>query len=102
MSLARVDASMRPRGALAGVGILLAFVLPLVLFTAVDATTPTSVALVALVLATLVGFADRGAQFAGRLLVARFHTADLAPPVLAGRVTDPVHHPLRPRAPGTA
>ncbi len=25
-----------------------------------------------------------------------------APLVLAGRVTDPVHHPLRPRAPGTA
>ncbi len=25
-----------------------------------------------------------------------------APPVLAGRATDPVHHPLRPRAPGRA
>ena len=28
-------------------------------------------------------------------------TDDAAPLVLSGRVTDPVHHPLRPRAPGT-
>jgi hypothetical protein len=27
---------------------------------------------------------------------------EAAPLVLTGRVTDPVHHPLRPRAPGMA
>jgi hypothetical protein len=29
-------------------------------------------------------------------------TGDEARPVLTGRATDPVHHPLRPRAPGLA
>ena len=39
---------------------------------------------------------------AARTVAVAHATGREAPPVLSGRVTDPVHHPLRPRAPGSA
>ncbi len=87
----------RTRVALAG---LVAVVLPLLFLTAVDVTTPLTVAMVAVVLAALVRLTDDGAPFASRLLAVRPRTAGAPEPVPSGHVTDPEHHPLRPRAPG--
>jgi hypothetical protein len=75
---------------------------PLLFLTAVDTSATVSLTVVTLVLAALVRICDNGAGLAARAVVTGFPTAGETPPVLTGRITDPVHHPLRPRAPGMA
>jgi hypothetical protein len=92
-----------PRFALAvTTGALLAVLSPLVLLTAGEASATVGLAVVTLVLAALARLGENGALLSARVAVAGPPTRDEAPPVLAGRVTDRVHHPLRPRAPGPA
>ena len=61
-----------------------------------------AVTVLALALVALVGLGGHGVG--GRALLARalLHADDGPTPILSGRVTDPTHHPLRPRAPGPA
>ena len=83
---------------------LLAAALVLLLPTLVTADTPAAIglAVVAIALAAMVQFgASFGALSAGTL-TAPCPTRREALPLLPGRATDPVHHPLRPRAPGSA
>ncbi|WP_232678774.1 hypothetical protein [Nocardioides sp. R-C-SC26] len=80
--------------------------------TAVGLLTPTlaldvdgSATLTGAVVAVAVAALLRTAHGAGWLTVpaawTQIHTRRAAPVVLAARPTDPTHHPLRPRAPGT-
>jgi hypothetical protein len=72
----------------------------LLLTSAQDAPVAVAIAALTLALALLVRLrASQAALAAGALATVR-PTGDQARPVLRGRVTDPVHHPLRPRAPG--
>ncbi len=78
----------------------LVFVLPSLLLTTPDAAGPVAALAVLLVgLAALAQHEMRSVVQAPR--IAEPHQVEL-PPMLPGRVTDPVHHPLRPRAPGRA
>jgi alpha-beta hydrolase superfamily lysophospholipase len=81
---------------------LVVLVPSLMMTTAAD-SRPLTLALMTVVLAALVRLDLRSVALAA----ADAHSStpragDGAPLVLTGRVTDPVHHPLRPRAPGTA
>ena len=82
--------------------VLLAGAVAAVLGTALPASPGVAVAVVAAALATLLVLSMQQVYVALQVRPAfAFATAGPAP-VLAGRVTDPVHHPLRPRAPGPA
>jgi cyanate permease len=83
------------------VGAVAALLMPLLLTTSVDAPTVVLAALV-VALAATGGFNSQVGTLVARALAPLPHTADDAPMFLAGRVTDPVHHPIRPRAPGMA
>lgn len=89
--------------ALAGlVGAALVLLLPSLVATSGDAPAMVGLAVVTVALAAMVRFgASFGALSAGTPTAA-YSTRREAPPTLPGRATDPVHHPLRPRAPGTA
>jgi hypothetical protein len=102
MSKAQEDASARARVLLAGmVSAALVLLLPSLLATSGDAPAMVGLAVVALALAAMVRFgASYGALSAGTL-TAPCPTRRETLPLLPGRATDPVHHPLRPRAPGT-
>lgn len=102
MSRAVEDASTRTLALLAGVlGLALAAVLPT--FAPATAGTPSSgVAVLTLALAALLVLAARQLLLAAGLRPVATVVASGPPPLLSGRVTDPVHHPLRPRAPGLA
>jgi hypothetical protein len=103
MGRASDDATARSRVLLASaVAAGLAILAPSFLLTAVDAPSTVSLAVVTLVLAALVRFGDHGAVLAARTVITGPPTALETAPVLTGRITDPVHHPLRPRAPGSA
>jgi hypothetical protein len=67
-----------------------------------DLAASLSVGALALTLAALVSFGLRGVTLTSRTTVVVPTSGDPAPPMLPGRATDPLHHPLRPRAPGTA
>ena len=89
-----------PEYAVALLGAVLAVLLPSLVAT--DTPAMVGLAVVAMALTAIVRFgASFGAVSAGTLSAAST-TAREAPPLLPGRATDPVHHPLRPRAPGTA
>jgi hypothetical protein len=82
---------------------LLVMVAPSLLATSAAQSTPLTLAIVTMALAALVRLEVRSVALAaagGRSATAP--ARDAAPLVLTGRVTDPVHHPLRPRAPGMA
>lgn len=81
-------------------GAALVILLPSQVTTASHAAGSVTVAVLTLAFAALVRFGLRSVAFAARSKTAVPPTDDKAAPVLAGRVTDPVHHPLRPRAPG--
>ena len=103
MSPAPNLAATRRRVALASMGAAaLAVLAPLLFLTAFDTPAAVSLAVVTLVLAALVRLGDNGFLLAAGAVVTGSPTARETPPVLTGRITDPVHHPLRPRAPGTA
>jgi len=78
----------------------LAVLLPSLLTTTSHATGSVTLAVLTLAFAALARFGLRSVAFAARIKTLVPPTGDEAAPVLAGRVTDPVHHPLRPRAPG--
>jgi hypothetical protein len=82
------------------VGAVLVLVLPSLLITAPDAAGSLALAVLAVACAALVQLELRLVAGSSRMAVPP--TRDEPAPVLAGRVTDPVHHPLRPRAPGLA
>jgi len=84
------------------VGAVLVIVLPSLLTTASDAAGSVTFAVLTLAFAALVRFGRRSVAFAARTKTSVPPTGDKAAPVLPGRVTDPVHHPLCPRAPGLA
>lgn len=93
----------RPRITLAGiVAVGLAILAPSLLFAAIDSPAPLSLVVVALALAALGRLGAHGAVLATRTAAPRPLTRGQAPPLFAGRITDPTHQPLRPRAPGMA
>ena len=105
MSRAFEDATARPRVALVSmVTVTLALIAPSLLATATatDASGTVTLAVLMLALASLVGFGHRGGTVAARGVTAIAPTGDDPPPPVAGLVADPMHHPLRPRAPGSA
>ena len=102
MSRALEDATTRTLALLTGVvGVGLAAVLP-TLFTATADAPSAGVAVLSLALAALLARAMRQVLFAACLRPVAAVVASGPPPLLPGRITDPVHHPLRPRAPGLA
>ena len=94
------DASARAPIALAAtVGAVLSILLPSLLTPTSVAAGSVTLAVLALGLAALVRFGIRCGALTVRTKAVPSTTAQ-APPVLPGRTTDPVHQPLRPRAPG--
>jgi hypothetical protein len=83
---------------------LLAAALVLLLPSLVAADTPAAVglAVMAMALVAIVRFGAAFGALSARTSTAAYATRREAPPLLPGRATDPVHHPLCPRAPGTA
>ncbi len=81
------------------VGGAFALLMPSLLATTMDAPAVVLAAL-ALALAAVVGLSSHIATPVPRSTAPPPHAADEVTPFLAGRVTDPLHHPLRPRAPG--
>jgi len=79
-----------------------ALVLLLPSLVATDPPGLLGLAVVAVALAAIVRLGATFGALSARTLTPAFATRREAPPLLAGRATDPVHHPLRPRAPGTA
>ena len=81
-------------------GAALVLLLPSLVTT--DTPAVLGIAVVALALAAIVRFAASFDALAARTPTATYSTRRDVLPLLPGRATDPVHHPLRPRAPGTA
>ena len=84
------------------VGAVLAVVLPALLTTAADAPSTAVTALTLAVAALLALGMLLWVSPAGCSRACARLGGDGPPPVLSDRVTDRVHHPLRPRAPGLA
>lgn len=82
------------------VGGAVAMLMPSLLATTMDAPSVALMAAVAVALAAMVGLNRLIGTSVPRSLAPPPRTADRAPSFLAARVTDPLHHPLRPRAPG--
>jgi hypothetical protein len=77
------------------------------LMPSLSATTdaPSAVVLAAVAVAAVAALVGRNAVVATsvpRAVGSPSRTTDDAPSFLAARVTDPLHHPRRPRAPGLA
>ena len=103
MSRAFEGATASPRVTLVSmVAVTLAILLQSLTATATDATATVTLAFLMLAVASLVRFGRRGGAVASRGVAATAPTGDGPPPPVAGPVTDPMHHPLRPRAPGSA
>jgi hypothetical protein len=76
--------------------------LTLVLPTLLIGADSPSVVLVATLAAVVVAMTHLAAGFelAPALVAVRVHTDEVSARTMPGRVTDPVHHPIRRRAPG--
>ena len=85
----------------AALGAVLMLIVPSLLATGADSSGVLALAVVALAAAALVLVVGVDV-LAARALVAVRTTGPGVTPALSGRVTDPTHHPLRPRAPGSA
>jgi putative intracellular protease/amidase len=100
--------SRRVDAATAGLRLVLAVVVggaaahlvPSVLATTMEAPPALALAALALAVAAMVCRICHGATSVPRVLGQQPGNADEAPWFLSERVTDPLHHPLRPRAPG--
>ena len=80
-----------------------AFVLPPSLAATTGAPSGVVLATMALVaVAALMSLYSLVASAQPQKLTLQPDATAVLPPFLAGRVTDPLHHPLRPRAPGLA
>jgi hypothetical protein len=82
-------------------GVLLLLIAPVLLGAPADASAATALVALALATAVLVIGAHRGLS-AYSQAVTVWPTAEAVVPASSGLVTDPVHHPIRPRAPGVA
>jgi hypothetical protein len=103
MSRAREDIAAPSGVTLATlVGALVAVLLPSLLFTASDTAGLVTIVVLALAVAALAGSGVRCVNLAAGAVLSGPRRRDRLSPVLPDRATDPVHHPLRPRAPGTA
>jgi len=71
------------------------------LFAAADTPSAVVLAAVAVVVVAVVRLNSRFVTSVASALVQQPRSADEVP-ALTGRVTDPLRHPLRPRAPGLA
>src|SRR5262245_21471241 len=92
-----------PRPGRIALGVVLGLMLSLLLPTlATSDTAMPAMAGVVLALVALLVVGTRSPSFAGGTRLGPIPVRDAPPLVLAGRVTDPVHHPVRPRAPGQA
>jgi chromate transport protein ChrA len=102
MGRAPYDATSRGPAALAAVVVAaVALLAPSLLVATVDGPATVSLAVAALVVVALVRLADHGVLLAACFVGSVRPAAESVPRVLSGRITDPTHHPLRPRAPGT-
>ena len=96
-----VDTTVRLRAVLTALlGAALAVVMPTLLSTGAETSGTVTLAVVTLALSALARSGTGAVPVLVRTRTLAPATADAAPVVLADRVTDPVHHPLRPRAPG--
>jgi hypothetical protein len=77
----------------------LGLVLPSIV-TAVEGPSALVVASLAMAVAAMVHVASRRELALALVPVRAYLSSDEAHVLLPGRVTDPVHHPIRPRAPG--
>jgi len=82
------------------VGAVLVVLLPSLVAT--DTPAVVGLTVVAIALAAMVRFGASFGALSARTITAAHSTRRDSPPMLPGQATDPVHHPLRPRAPGTA
>lgn len=83
----------------------LALLAPVVLAPTPEANGGLAAVALAIIALAVVALAHVGSSLAGhtaRALATSPSRGRDAPPVPLGRVTDPVHHPIRPRAPGLA
>lgn len=81
-------------------GALVALLLPALFASTLDAPSTVVLVAVAVALAALLVLQSYVASSAACLSAPRAATADRVPSLLADRVTDPLRHPIRPRAPG--
>ena len=81
-------------------GAVVALLMASVLATPVDASSAVVLAALAIAVAAVVVLSSHGAVSVPTAFALQPGTADESPNFLAARVTDPQHHPLRPRAPG--
>ncbi|GII77741.1 hypothetical protein Sru01_27230 [Sphaerisporangium rufum] len=103
MNRRALDTAARVRVLLAAVaGVAFILLSPALLAADAPGNVTLAVLTMALSLAVLVRVANRCGALAARAVSTVPPGRDDPPPVLPGRVTDPVHHPLRPRAPGPA
>lgn len=84
------------------VGGAVALLMPSLFSATVDAPSAVVLTAVALAMAAVGLNGRRVSTLVSGELALPLHPADEAVSFLAGGVTDPVHHPLRPRAPGLA
>jgi hypothetical protein len=82
-------------------GSLLVVLLPSLLLTGSDTTGSIGLAVLAIACATLVHLGARAVALGSGTALTVPVTREAADRLLPGRATDPTHHPLRPRAPGT-
>lgn len=82
------------------VGALVALIAPALLVATLDAPSTIVLAALAVALTAALVVPSYVATSSAGLPAARASAADRTPSLLADRVTDPLRHPLRPRAPG--
>ena len=76
--------------------------LPVLVAPTADASASMVLVALAMACAAAALLNSHVATSVARVSAPSLRSADGAPMLLAGRVTDPVHHPIRPRAPGMA
>jgi hypothetical protein len=101
MSRALEDATTRFLAPLTSL-VAVAGVLPTLFTATADAPSVGAAAALTLAIAGLLALALRQVLLTACLHPVAAIAADGPPPLLPGRVSDPVHHPVRPRAPGLA
>jgi hypothetical protein len=98
-----VVAPARGRAMLAGLACaVFAALMPTLLTVGTDVPSAVTAAALALMFAAVPLLCSRHVVLRVAAQRPTYAPADGAAPVLRGRATDPVHHPLRPRAPGPA
>jgi hypothetical protein len=81
-------------------GGVVALLMPSVSATTLDAPSAMVAAALAAVVAAVVVLSSGCTTSTPRALALQPCMADDVPSLIGGRVTDPLHHPLQPRAPG--